>query len=63
MDAAKEIQEKFKITNQNAKNIVDGRVRTGVHEMESNESRGGPGNASLAFVGVLIAAAVFFVTR
>ena len=63
VDAAKEIQEKFKITNQNAKNIVDGRVRTGVHEMESNESRGGPGNASLAFVGVLIAAAVFFVTR
>ena len=62
VDAAKEIQQRFNISDQNAKNIVDHRLKPGTTVLKSQESQG-PGNKSMAFVGVLIAAVVFFVTR
>jgi len=62
VDAAKEIQKKFGISDQDAKRLVDKRAYPGIKHQETAESHG-TGNKTMVFMGVLIAAVVFFVTR
>ena len=57
-DAAKEIQHKFNLKPDDAKNIVDHRSYPDVGHLKTHASENGNGNTSMVLVGVLVAAAI-----